>query len=1268
MKRILKALLSSISVISMASLLVGSLGSYVVLADETTTTAATQTKKNLTTEAKNLYYGYNITGGKALMEADAIAKVHPIIDLNSDYPIEWTALSGEQENKKYASFSLRDIVEEYAMSVSSDIEAAGKIKAIRLSANLGVAFNTEQRVSNVYSEYYEMYSCRIEKGAYVVHNLEARDIRKYLSAKFVEDINSIKSSSDAEAFFNKYGTHLSTGYKYGGLMNITNYKTTSDSSVQLNRGISLDTKISAAITKANAGQSISLSEMYGASETTSEQTSTYNFKSYGGEAVAGVNIDSLFTYNPSITGNGKYEYGRWVDSINAGTNLAIIGVANGCELIPLWDLLEPNADPNIRKYMIKAYTEMCGEKYEEYLKMYPSLNRTISVQHNSENSSVPVIDGSFIKTKNDYFYFVSITDIDKDSSSATHKEVHEGDVLYLSISNPTTDNYEYVCSGCEVVDKRSAIFKVTGKKNDNVSIKYKDNTAETLLLSVPVNSTYFEGGTGTKEYPYLICNADQFQRLTNAKEKTYYKLINDIDFKGISIHPMGTFNGQLDGNYCTISNFSIAETDKWGLFSQIGSSGEIKNLKIEKAGSCLDSTEFAKGVLALNLKNDEPVKLNAITASKAGIICAENHGNIVDCMVNDCYICNVDVSRTTLKDDSNRKDYKQTEMSTGLLAGENSGGILGCMVNNSSAVGAYLCNKEKNRDSIFIYTGGLVGKANEGSLKGCVLINDKDHKIISVVGNNNVARLFDAKNEVRAFVGGLIGYCKPNSTVTLDSVYVQISADTLEVYSKDYANKPDKYQYLKSIAAIAHDEDTLKLSNCYYYCESKSNNLHCYIVPDFSKKADSIDTKNVFKSHDEEFNNNGNQRLDKYKNFYDSTYYFDGSIRHILEKKRSEHIRLVVDDNDSNMKSVYCKGDKLTINGLKLQGDARDGKELLEPVVFNVRLTEKELTKAIDTPLTTLGKSSYKVELSGYGQDVSLSKKYLLEVNDNAVSGLVVENKANKTIYLDKAKDFVSTWSSKDLTVTAILSNGRRVTESDKDFASFVDKSKIELVTKTEDLANGDNYIKVKYNLNGHELNASYIVPVIERQVTSIKIQDVPVKKDYQAGERVDISGIKVTVNYDQGPSDLCTSIDQLSVTGDIVAEGENIVVVTYEGYLNCTDSFTINGKLSSSSNKPIVQPKNNPLSGAKKVLFTIIKVILIIAGIIVAIIVCIVIIVAVSVSKKNKSAKSVGESIEKTKGTVPLKNENMEESSDETAEADSDSLKEDVDSSESTE
>ena len=402
MRCTLKAFVSSVSIATLTSVLISSIGINTVLADETTNSDAHQTNNNLSTEAKNLYYGYNITGGKSLMEADAIPKVHPIIDLNSDYPIVWNDFSGEQENRYFHSSSFRELEKDFSLYVVDGTEA----QIYYISANLDVAFNIDKKVSNIYSEYYEMYSCRIEKGSYVVHNLETSDIRKYLAPKFVEDINNIKSVADAEAFYNKYGTHLSTGYKYGGLMNITNYKTTSDSSVQLSQGLSLDTKISGAIANANAGKSISLSEMYGSTETTSETTSTYNFKAYGGEAVAGVNIDSLFTYNSSITGNGKYEYGRWVDSINEGTNLAIIGVANGCGLIPLWDLLDSSADPSIRTYLINAYVEICGDKYEEYMNMYPTMNRSISDQRSTGDTSAPVVDGAFVMTKNQYLYYL----------------------------------------------------------------------------------------------------------------------------------------------------------------------------------------------------------------------------------------------------------------------------------------------------------------------------------------------------------------------------------------------------------------------------------------------------------------------------------------------------------------------------------------------------------------------------------------------------------------------------------------------------------------------------------------------------------------------------------------------------------------------------------------------------------------------------------------------------------------------------------------------
>ena len=1260
MKRALKSVLSAVvSVATLSALMMGSIGYHVVLADETTNTSVAQNNKNLSTEAKNLYYGYNITGGKSLMEADAIPKVHPIIDLNSDYPIVWNDFSGEQENKNFACSTFRELQKEFSMSVVDKTNAEWYV----FSANLDVAFNLDKKVSNAYSEYYEMYSCRIEKGSYVVHNIETKDIRKYLSPKFVEDINRIRNEADAEAFYNTYGTHLSTGYKYGGQMNITNYKTTSDSSVQLNQGLSLETKISGAIYNVIAGKSISINETYGSSETTSETTSTYNFKSYGGEAVAGVNIDSLFTYNPSLTGNGKYEYGRWVDSINEGKKLAIIGVANGCSLIPLWELLDPNADPAIRTHLINAFVKMCGDKYDEYMNKYPSMNRNIGTQQSSENSSAPAIDGAFVRTKNNYVYYVDVNHF-----SGNHKELHKDDILYLCISNPGSTDYEYKCTGCEVVDKRSGIFKVTGKNNDIVSIKYKDSKAETALLpSVTIKACSFEGGAGTKEYPYLVSDAAQFLKMNNAKKDTYYQLIRDIDFKGATIHPLGIFNGQLDGNYCCITNFKIEETDQWGLFSEIGQSGEIKNLKISNAGTCSNIEDFKKVRLLLDSEN--PSKGFAITASYAGILCAKNSGKITDCLLTDCYLTNVDVTQSTLKSDTERdpdrkKKLKKAEISTGLLVGENKGTISGTMVKNSSVLGSYLNNGKDNKDNIFVYTGGLVGKATGGELNGCVFLSDGDNRICSVTGNNNTLFVFAADNEVRTYAAGLIGYCEKDYKITINNVCVQISANSIESSTKKYGvggTNPDLYHHLKSIAVIAGKANDLVLSNCYSFCEPK-NDMHCCLIPN-AKRADGIETTKGYDTNDEEFDKNGNSKISDNVAIYGTTYYFSDSIKHILEKKKDEHMSLTLNNSDTNsMKSTYCSGDHLTVNGLKLKAIVRNEEDYAGLIVFNIGLTEKGVNKSIDAPLTSVDKDAYKTYFTLFDNNALSTEKTSLEISEKAISELIIKSNSDKTVYLDKAEDFLQSWSPDDINVTVVLSNGSRVTESDANFATLVDKSKFTLATTADEFAKGDNYVRVKYLANGNELFANYVVPVTERQITSIKIQDVPAKRDYQSGERVDINGIKVLINYDQGPSDVCTDKNKLSVTGGVVSAGENVVVVTYDGHLNCSDSFTVIGTGNSAPSVVQIQPEGqiNPI---KSIISVVVKVIVIILIVIVVFIATIVVIVVVAQKKKSKvratsdtlNDKELSNSVSATNNNETAEDVNTEEVKDNNSEGMSD-------------
>lgn len=1178
MKKISTNLLKSISLVLFSSIIVCYFGGDIVLADEPTP-AEEQSNKVLTTEEKNLYYGYNLTGGKALMEADAIPKVHPIIDLNSDYPIQRNPFSGEQENMNFSGSSMKEVEKEFALSVVSGTEA----QIYMFNANLNVAFNLDKKVSNVYSEYYEMYSCRIEKESYVVHDLTLDEIRDYLAPGFVEDINNVRSVADAEALFSKYGTHLSNGYKYGGLMNITNYKTTSDSSVQLNQGLSLETKISGAIANATAGKNASITETYAESETTSEMTSSYNFKSYGGDAISSVTIDSLFTYNPAINGSGKYEYGRWVDSINSGTNLAIIGVANGCELIPLWELLEPDADPSIRSYLINAYVEMCGDKYEEYSNMYPSLDRSITQQSRSEDSSVPVIDGAFVRTPHDYFYYVDVNDF---SESGNHNEIHQGDILYLCMSDSLSGNYEFdQPAGCEILNNRSCVFKVTGNGGSQLTIKYAGNDKNVTLLTVPIKNSSFEGGAGTKEYPYLICNSEQFLNTKNSSKKTYYQLLNDIDFEEREIQPLGTFKGILDGNYCTLSNFTIGESESWGLYNEIDEGAEIRNLKITNAGSGLGDNSYSECKKAVNA--DKRKKENAVSSSKAGILCGVNKGKISGCYIEKCFVGVVDLKQLQL---SNGK----AELCAGALVGINSGHITDSMVRNSSVLCAYIDEGDDNKNNIYVYASGFIGKADSGSVERCVVANDNKHYIHAITGNNNELNLIKSDNEIRTYACGLIGYCTKNSGVRIEKVYVQINSENLKAENENFGkigvtkSNPDVFHHLTSIAIIAADKDP-KLSNCYYYCDTKED-LNCYLIPK-SGKNDKFDT------NDDEFNKQGNSKLtdaDKLSDEMSEGYYYSDdqdNIEHMLNKKRSEYISFVVDDSNSVMKNAYCLEDVLTIKGLSLKERIREEDDYSGLIVFNITLKQNGQNVDIDDPFDVDGSEVYSVGISQYEGEVAINEPLNIDVSENAVVDMLINCDSEDAIYLDKVEDYIDAWSPDSLTITILLSNGESLSKDDPEYANIFDVSKLELVTTADELINGDNYLRVKYSDDGREILGSYIISVVERQVISIEIVDSPTKLEYKAGEPIELSGIKVKVNYDQGTSEMCDSLDKLSIIGDVVAEGENDVVVIYDGHLNCGASFKVTG---------VANPKaeiEDTTSGHGKVIFIIVVSIVLLGG-----------------------------------------------------------------------
>ena len=82
-----------------------------------------------------------------------------------------------------------------------------------------------------------------------------------------------------------------------------------------------------------------------------------------------------------------------------------------------------------------------------------------------------------------------------------------------------------------------------------------------VLVANAMDSGYFSNGNGTKENPYIITNAEQFDKIrTNLS--AYYILANDIDLSGYdNWKPIGDANkpfvGGIDGQNNIINGLKI---------------------------------------------------------------------------------------------------------------------------------------------------------------------------------------------------------------------------------------------------------------------------------------------------------------------------------------------------------------------------------------------------------------------------------------------------------------------------------------------------------------------------------------------------------------------------------------------------------------------------------------------------------------------------------------------------------------------------------------
>ena len=154
---------------------------------------------------------------------------------------------------------------------------------------------------------------------------------------------------------------------------------------------------------------------------------------------------------------------------------------------------------------------------------------------------------------------------------------------------------------------------LTNKSADANLVKKPDD----IMLAPKLAQKTTMSGKGTEASPYIITTAAQFDQI-QYDLSAYYKLGNNINFNKSNINPIpGTFEGVLDGNSKTLSNFKISKnyttnvTDQnIGLFEKVGYQGNIHKLTIK------DSTVETKQETTNN------------TLVFGGLICGMNYGTI----------------------------------------------------------------------------------------------------------------------------------------------------------------------------------------------------------------------------------------------------------------------------------------------------------------------------------------------------------------------------------------------------------------------------------------------------------------------------------------------------------------------------------------------------------------------------------------------------------------------------------------------------------------
>lgn len=218
-------------------------------------------------------------------------------------------------------------------------------------------------------------------------------------------------------------------------------------------------------------------------------------------------------------------------------------------------------------------------------------------------------------------------------------------------------------------------------------------------------SELFNGGNGTESNPLLISEAKHFDNIRKtAIHNYYYKLTDDIFYYPMrTFVPIPEFNGFLDGNGHSVSNFDLdtSSGENIGLFKI--NSGTIQNLKL--------GTYFTVSDKFSNVCVGAFAGLNKGIISNCTLFAIINRPFFVCYAKGDSYMgCFVGSNQGSINE-CNGGDWLEGSCNMGTIAGKNSGVIKKCQATSNKII--------INYHDYNACVGGIVGLQTGGEIINC---------------------------------------------------------------------------------------------------------------------------------------------------------------------------------------------------------------------------------------------------------------------------------------------------------------------------------------------------------------------------------------------------------------------------------------------------------------------------------------------------------------------------------------------------------------------